>query len=294
MYRGPLFPGAVQGGAQFDDKLRPNHPEKTQAGFPGDRGEVRAALSSKVQDVEGLVDNQAGRGIVAKHNPVSLLLHIEPHRSFPFFGLSGLRLRIAGRDVKERADVDRFLRVDPVLPVRQCEEIGESADRFRLAQDQVSGRLQGVVEDRHYLFLEHRSHVDQDVPAADEVYPGERGVLRKILACENAHFTDRLVDLVASVRLDEESAQTLRAYVGEAAIGVNGGACPFDRGLADVGAEYLDRCAIGLVAEVFHENDRHGIRLLTGRAARHPDADGLVSDLAVHDFRQEHIPQRFE
>jgi hypothetical protein len=157
-----------------------------------------------------------------------------------------------------------------------------------------SARFQGIVEDRDNLLLEHRSHVDQNVAAADQVQAREQRVHRKVLPGENAAFAHRFRNLIAAVCPYEEATEALGRDVAEAAVGMGARPCPLDGAFADVRAEYLDRRAVGPVAEVLQKHDRHGVRLLAGRAARDPDTDGLALGLVVQNLWKEHVPERLE
>jgi hypothetical protein len=129
------------------------------------------------------------------------------------------------------------------------------------------------VEDRDHLLLEHRSHVDQNVAAADQVQAREQRVHRKVLPGENAAFAHRFRNLIAAVCPYEEATEALGRDVAEAAVGMG---------------------AVGPVAEVLQKHDRHGVRLLAGRAARDPETDGLALGLVVQNLWKEHVPERLE
>ena len=103
--------------------------------------------------------------------------------------------------------------VDLVLGVLRLEQVPEAADRLRAAQPEKAGRLQGVVQARHDLLLQHRLQVDQEVAATDQVDAREGRVGQYVVPREDAGVTDRLLDAVAAVDLDEEPPQAFGRHV---------------------------------------------------------------------------------
>src|SRR4029079_4855242 len=95
-------------------------------------------------------------------------------------------------------------------------------------------RLERVVEDRNDLLLHERPEVDEDVAATDEIQLREGRILRDVTARGDTAVPYRLRDLIAAVRLDEESAQPVGRYVGRDAIAIDPGTRRLDGGLADV------------------------------------------------------------
>ena len=61
--------------------------------------------------------------------------------------------------------------VDLPFFVGHREQVGMVSDRFRRAEEQDPLGIQGVTEQRQHFLLQRRTHVDQQVPAADQVQP---------------------------------------------------------------------------------------------------------------------------
>ena len=83
--------------------------------------------------------------------------------------------------------------------------LGKRAYVLRRTEYQEARGLEGVLQDRPDLALQHVAQVDQHVAATDQVQLGERRVLCQVVPGKHAHVTDILTDLVPVFGADEEA-----------------------------------------------------------------------------------------
>ena len=138
------------------------------------------------------------------------------------------------------------------------------------------------MEEGQHPALHGLIEVVEQIAAAHHVEPRERRVARHVVRGEDAHFADRLGDLVAAIGLEEEAPQPLRRDLRSDAFRVTPGARPLDRLRAHVGAEDLDRRS-GLLRSPRNSSraDRDRVDFLAAGAAGHPDADRILSASAL-------------
>ena len=91
--------------------------------------------------------------------------------------------------------------------VLRGEDIGVVADGFRVSQEEKAAWFQRILENRQHSLLQRRAHVDQHVPATDEIEPRKGRVLGQIVPREDAQIADGLLDLPAMVGPDEKTLQ---------------------------------------------------------------------------------------
>ena len=177
-----------------------------------------------------------------------------------------------------------LLPIDLVRAIRELEQVVERADRFGQAQDEEPARIQGEVEHRQQPFLQRRRHVDQHVAARHQIDARERRIDRDVLPREDAEVAHALLNPVVPILLDEEPSQPLGTDFRLDALRIEAGARLVEEaGIAEVGREDLNRSLrLGRVEEL-QQGHRDRVRLLAGRAARHPDADRRSVGLAVDD-----------
>jgi len=128
-------------------------------------------------------------------------------------------------------------------------------------------------------FLENSSEVDKQVAAGDEIQIGKGWVLGDVLAGENTHLADGLIDLISPVELDEKSPQALRRNFCNRGCRIKTGPSAVERALADIGGEDLEghatRCwpggLLSFQPDVFQHRHGERIDLLSGGAARDPN-----------------------
>src|SRR2546426_6155705 len=99
--------------------------------------------------------------------------------------------------------------------------------------------IERIVEDRHYLLLQQRIHVDEHIAAADQVDLGERGVFGHVVPGKHAHVADTLVDLVVPIHLYKEASQPLRRNIRLNAFRIGATASSVDGPVADIRSENL-------------------------------------------------------
>src|SRR6185312_11213926 len=117
----------------------------------------------------------------------------------------------------------------------------KSGDALGATQQQVAGLVQGVMEGRQDPPLQERVEVDEDVSTAHQIQLRERCVAGEVVLHEHAEISNRLVDAVATVALDEIAAAALVAHGPERAVRIDPRARPGDGRLAEIGPEDLDR-----------------------------------------------------
>ena len=91
-------------------------------------------------------------------------------------------------------------------------------------EEEKAAGLQRILENRQYSLLQRRAHVDQHVPATDEIQLGKRRIAGQIVPREDAQIAHELLDLIAMVGLDEKRLQPRRRHPGDSRLGVDAGA----------------------------------------------------------------------
>ena len=176
--------------------------------------------------------------------------------------------------------------IKPVLLVEEVKHFGRTANRFRRAQQQTAGQLEGVMESGHDFFLEKGPQVNEHIPATDQVQVGERRIGDEVLTCENTHVPNKFADLVATFGFDEEAAEPFRGDIESNVLRVKAGASLFETILADVGGEDLNAHVGVSGVEKFQERNGQGISFLTGGTADHPEAKWRVSSSMLEKARE--------
>lgn len=184
-----------------------------------------------------------------------------------------------------------------MLAVERAKEWFGLGNRFGVAQQQVSGRLQGVVKGRDQLALQAGLEINQQVATAHQPDLRERRVGRDVVHRENAALADGLANPVGAVAADEVAPQALGRYVRDDAVRINAGARVLDRLRAGVGCKNLERRGRGARRQGLDElrpGDRERVGLLAGRAGGHPDAHGRFVRGVREQGREDHGLQGFE
>ena len=270
----------AQGRGQITPQPFAGHLQDVQAGFTRGRFQVLAGAAVKVEDVAVLVDEHAARGVLLEKGPLGQLARLQPAlaarpRGGP--GRPAVRRRRqeprGGRAPCARPVIPALIQLR--LPVQHREEVRELAHALGSAQAQQAARVQRIVEEGEELPLQVRAHVDEQVAAADQVEPGERGIRDHVLLGEDQRVADALLDAVGGAFrfLGEEAGQAFRRDVGGDAGRVRAGAGLLDGLAVDVGAEGLHPETVPQRLHLLLEQDGDGVGLLAGGAAGHPDAD---------------------
>ena len=188
-----------------------------------------------------------------------------------------------------RADGRREPLAEPVLGVHRAEQVPVGGDRLGRPEEQVPARPQGVVEQGDQLLLQVRPEVDEQVPARDQVEPGERRVADQVVAREQAQLPDLLDHVVLAALLEEEPLEPLGRHVLGDRQRVGPLAGDGQGPLVDVGGEDLDLGRVRDPVEPLADEHGQGVRLLPGGAPGHPDAD-RVGRRAVGEELREDLP----
>src|SRR5215469_639594 len=150
------------------------------------------------------------------------------------------------------------------------------------------------MEDGDHLLLQNGSQIDQYIAAADQIHTRKRWIAEHVLSRENTHIADRLRNLITSGHFMKEAAQTyFRDFAGNRLF-VDSGACFLNGVLAEVCAKNLNRHFNSEFRKRFDQRDRVGIRLLSGRAAGHPNAHRLRSRAIAEQLRINHLMEAVE
>lgn len=175
------------------------------------------------------------------------------------------------------------MRVDALGSAHRHEHVRHVIGGLAFAQEQVAAVLEGGVEDAEQRLLQHRLEVDHHVSAADQVEFAERRIGEQVVRREHDHLAN-LVDDVARLAPDlEEAHQAIGRHVVDDALGVDALAGDLDRLHVHIRREDLHLAADVLLVHSLAEHDGDRVRLLAGRAARHPHADGLALARARQD-----------
>ena len=273
--RHPRLLGLGQGSAQLHEQPFLGQAKDVGGGEPGGRLEKRRGAAPELQDLEVVVDQGARRGVAGQRQPLRFAEQVGRRLA----GRHGSSGRHAGQPFvgqeRQLRPAGRFLpAVDLVGAIGEFEQVAEGADRLGLPEDQEPAGVQREMEHRQEPFLQHRRHVDQHVPAGDEVDARERRVDGDVLPGEHAQVAHRLLDPVAALLAHEEPAQPLGRDLGLDAFRIDAGARLLERRrVAEIGGEDLQRVlGVGGV-EVLEQDHRQRVGLLARRAARDPDAD---------------------
>lgn len=273
----PLIPGLGERAPQLEEQPFPGQFQQVRGGLARRRFEERARAAAILEDLQVLV-HEHGRGREPpEEDAIGLALEIErlwSGRAARLRGGDEAGAEVLGREDDGGPPRHRPLQVDLVRAVHEVEEIAVLSHGFRRAEHEEPRRLERVMEDREDALLERRRQVDQHVPAGDQVEVRERRVGGEVLPREDAHVPDVLVDPVEMVLLPEEPPQPLGADLALDALGVDPRPGLVQGGrVADVGGEDLDRQPQRAVVQVLEQGHGQRVRLLAGRAPRHPDPD---------------------
>ena len=150
------------------------HSHEVQARLSRPWFEVGAGPPAEMDDVEVLVDQHPRGSVLGEDDAIGLVLDFEVVAGRSSGGKGG---RAPGGREVDRHEIGaqdgrgRLLGVDPVPAVEGHEHVRERSDGLGFAQQQESRRLERVMEDRDDALLEHRTEIDEDVAAADQVQP---------------------------------------------------------------------------------------------------------------------------
>src|SRR5580692_6505812 len=94
---------------------------------------------------------------------------------------------------------------------------------------------------RDDAFLRKRVQAEQKMAATNQIHSGERGIVRQILAREDAHVPNRFRNEVSASGWMKEILEALGRDVGQPSFGVHAGASRLERRVINIGGEDLNR-----------------------------------------------------
>ena len=267
-------------GVELEAQAIARHLEDAAAWFAHRRLKIPARVAVNIEHLTFGIDDGGRRDVLLEEHLLGEVAHAHAQRH-------RLKRRTQPTD---RAEVVRRHRRGQQLPRRDgasaleqfpllvdCgEEIRGGAHRLRTAKEQVTARIERVMEERHELLLQEGVHVDEQVAAADQVDPREGRILGDVLLGEDKAISNRLDHAVALAVLDEEARQALGRDIGTDARGIDSGSRTLDGLGIDIGREHLHRhVALDVACSL---QDQHGdrVRLLTRGATGHPHADRVA------------------
>ena len=253
-------------GAQFQEQPFPRHLQDIETRLARGGPEKVAGLSAELKDVEIVVNDDTGRRIVRQDDALRLILHVKAATMLRRGRLIlFLRLAVTGKDKRREIAIrSRFFDEDAVRLVHRSEQVGECSDGFRVPQEEVTIRLERVMEQGKHPVLERRSEIDQQVPTTDEIQPRKGGIFADVLLRKHADVPNAFADLIPRIRLQEEPPEALGRHVQRDVFHVQSRPGLFQVRLVDVGAEDLNLTDAVLFAEKLQERNREGVDFLTG------------------------------
>ena len=127
------------------------------------------------------------------------------------------------------------------------------------SQHEEPGRIQRVMKDRYYPFLQWLTQVNHHIAATYQIHAGEGRIVEDILRGKNTEIADVLLDLIAAVRLIKEAPQACRRDIRFDILLIYSGPGALDGALAQVGAKDLDGNIGSLITQKLYDGDRMGV-----------------------------------
>jgi hypothetical protein len=299
--RGALLPRALERGAQSDEEPLAGHLQQVEAGPPLRRDQVGTRVAAELEDVPVRIDEHPRRGVLGEEDAVCFRVEVGartgvglgvPLAPFPWPG--GRGPEHAGGGARRETPASRLPGVDPVAWIEDVEELALRSDRLGGPEPEAPSGIQRIVEGLEGLVLERSLHVDEQVPAADEVDPREGRVGEDVVAREDAPVADRLRDTVPVLLLDEIAPQPLRRDLRSDRLGVQADARLLDPSEVEVRGEDLRGVpTAGSFGELV-EGDRDRVRLLAGRASENPHAERSGERAALREARENLLVEDLE
>src|SRR5580704_1741930 len=147
-------------------------------------------------------------------------------------------------------------------------------------------------------FLRKRVQTEQKTAATNQIHSRERGIVRQILAREDAHVPNRFRNEVSAGGRMEVILEALRRDVSEAGFGVHAGAGNLKRRVINIGGEDLKRRRRGTtvarrtlaaLGKELRQHDGDRISFLAGGTSRNPNANRRARRLAIPQERWENV-----
>ena len=146
------------------------------------------------------------------------------------------------------------------------------ADVLAAAHEEMTFRVQRMIEDREDVILHLRLQIDEQVAADNEILLGKGRVAQEVVGGKDHHLAQAVVDLVAVLAPAEEAAQAGRRDIGHHAVEIVALTGTLQRLAVDVGGKDLDFALETVLIHVLAAEHGQRVCFLARRAARRPDA----------------------
>ncbi len=163
------------------------------------------------------------------------------------------------------------LAVDAARQVDRLEHLGRERDHLALPQDEDAVAAQGVVETGQHPLLQRGVQIDEDIPAEQEVQPGDRRIGNEVVDAEHHRSPDLLPHRPAARLLHEPVLQRLLGEGLHLLPRVDAVAGIGHRLLVRVGPEHLHFLVLERGAHHLRQQDGDREGLLAGGTPRAPD-----------------------
>jgi hypothetical protein len=164
-----------------------------------------------------------------------------------------------------------MLFVNSPVAVHGLEIVGQRAHVLARAEEQDAVPLEREVQQAEHALLCERLQVNQHVPAAHQVEPGEGRVLHHVVGREHHQLPKLGHDLKIRSALVEIALEQGRLDACNALGVVEAAAREIERAAVHVGRENLDASAVAALVQLLLQQDRDRVRLFPGGAAGDPD-----------------------
>ncbi len=283
----PLVKGLEKRHAQIEEQLRAHQVEQVVRDRSARVLEVAPRRLGQVEDAVRLVHQHAGRAFRFQRHAVKVrgrqsalgrrvaVLGVE-RATGGEWGAAHAQGHRWDRGVLTRPGA--FL-VEAVLFVQRAEKMRGHVCRFRAAQKKKAARVQRVVENLVDIFLQRALQVDEQVAAGDQVHTGKRGIAQHAVAGEEHHIAQFAPDAVVVPLFREKALEPLLRHIRLNGGGVNPLARPCERPVVQVGGKHLKVKLVQghfMARGLLHQQHRHRIGFLAGRAADGPDAHAIA------------------
>jgi hypothetical protein len=158
-----------------------------------------------------------------------------------------------------------------VRPVQRMKQPLVAADRFRNTEDEHAAGGKRVMEYRNHPILQIVIHVNQQIPARDQVDAGERRIAYQAVGGKRAEFAHLLADRVAVGAFGKKPRSPFGRNAVQQGRRKTSGPGGADRDLIDIAGEYLDFGNGGQGVHVLAQQYRQRVCLFPGGTSRHPD-----------------------
>src|SRR5580704_11750932 len=147
-------------------------------------------------------------------------------------------------------------------------------------------------------FLRKRVQTEQKMAATNQINSRERGIVRQILAREDAHVPNRFRNEVSASGWMKEIRKALGGDVGQMGLVIHAGAGSLERRVIDIGSEDLNlwRCGTAVtrrvltaVGQELRQNNGDRKRFLASGTSRNPNANRRARCFAIPQDRREYL-----